>query len=43
VLAAFVTTPATVYRKHDDRAMRLDRRCLHLEVGLSTADGGEGG
>jgi excisionase family DNA binding protein len=26
--AAFVTTPATVYGHHDDRALRLDRRCL---------------
>jgi hypothetical protein len=24
----FVTTPATVYGTHDDRALRLDRRCL---------------
>jgi len=38
VLEAFVTTPATVYGNHDDRAVRLDRRCLQSRSWISAAD-----
>ena len=40
-LGAFVTSLATVYGSRDDRALRLDRRCLHPEVRSSTAGRGE--
>jgi hypothetical protein len=38
VLAAFVTTPATMCGNHDDWALQLDRRCLQSRSWVSTAD-----
>jgi hypothetical protein len=32
VTVAFVTTPATVYGSHDDRALRLDGRSLGISI-----------
>jgi hypothetical protein len=33
VLAAFVASLVTIWRTRDDRAVRLERHCLHFEVG----------
>ncbi len=41
VQAAFVTTLAAMYGNRDDRALQLDRRCLHLEVGYQQPIRGE--
>src|ERR1700674_419759 len=32
-MVGFVASLAGMWRNHDDRALRLDRSCLHLKVG----------
>jgi len=38
VMAAFVASLAGMWRNHDDRVMRLNRRCLQSRSSISAAE-----
>ena len=42
-MVGFVASLAGMWRNHDDRGLRLDRRCLHLKVGYRRAESRGGG
>lgn len=43
VMVGFVASLAGMWRHHDDRALWLDRSCLHLKVGYRRPRAGGGG